>query len=163
VPTLSNDRWDVKMTKVKAESKAKVEVTPKAEAAPKATIEPEVVEATSSEVETEVQDFNLQQIESAEMAMDSLIEFNASAYKSGEVVTKALYGHYVANVNDTFSGIKALADTTDAVAFYKVAADNTVTATERMMEQFQVVSELTGQAMQETRDASYKAYSQSFQ
>lgn len=108
------------------------------------------------------QEFATKQIASTEKAVESMIEFNAAMFKSGEVVAKKFYDNYLSNVAAAFDGVKALNKTSDAAEFYKVATANSGAAAERMMEQTKGVVELSGKVMKETAEAGRIAYSKSF-
>ncbi|MEM7069315.1 MAG: phasin family protein [Pseudomonadota bacterium] len=116
----------------------------------------------SNETFEKTQEFATKQIANSEKAVESMIEFNAALFKGGETVAKKIYDNYLANVAATFDGVKALNKTNDVAEFYKVAAANTATATERMMDQSKGVVELSGKVMRETSEAGRKAYSKGF-
>ncbi|RVU86466.1 phasin family protein [Leucothrix sargassi] len=97
-------------------------------------------------------------LETSEKAMNNFIEFNESAYKSGQKVSAKMYEDYLSNVQAMFSGMKSLTATTTPTELYRVATENNASAIDRMKDQYSSMSELTEQAMQETMDASKKAF-----
>ncbi len=108
------------------------------------------------------QEYASKQIANTEKAVDSMIEYNAAVFKSGETVAKKFYDNYVTNVAAAFDGMKALNKSNDAAEFYKVATTNTTAAAERVMEQSKNFAELSGKVMKETGEAGRLAYSKSF-
>lgn len=118
--------------------------------------------AEVKETMEKTQEFATKQIAGTEKAFESMIEFNSTAMKNGEVVAKKMYDNYLANVAAAFDGFKALNKTKDAAEFYKVATSTAAASAERMMEQSKAVAELSTKAMKDTAEAGRAAYTKGF-
>ncbi|MEM7214356.1 MAG: phasin family protein [Pseudomonadota bacterium] len=101
-------------------------------------------------------------IANSEKFVESIIEFNAAAFKGGETLAKKAYDNYISNVAATFDGVKALNKTSDLPDYYKVATSNVAAASERFSDQSKGFSELVSKVMKETGEAGRQAYTKTF-
>ncbi len=101
-------------------------------------------------------------IANSEKFVESMIEFNAAMFKSGETLAKKAYDNYISNVAASFDGVKALNKTSDMPDFYKVATSNVTAAAERVSEQAKDFSELASKVMKDAGEAGRQAYTKSF-
>lgn len=101
-------------------------------------------------------------ITNSEKLVESMIEFNAAVFKSGETLAKKAYDNYISNVAASFDGIKALNKTGDVSEFYKVATSNMTATAERITDQTKEFSELASKVLKDTGEASRQAYTKSF-
>jgi len=101
-------------------------------------------------------------IANSEKAMDGLIEYNAALFKGAETLVQRTYENYISNVAASFDGMKSLNKVNDVQQFYKVAAENMASATERVSEQMKDFSELATKVAKDTDEAGRATYTKSF-
>ena len=116
-----------------------------------------------NEAKEQSQEFVSKGIASTEKAVDGLIEFNAAAFKGGEVLVKKMYDNYVDNVAAAFDAMKALNKSGDLGDFYKTATSNAAASAERVSEQAKGIAELSTKVMRETGEVGRNALTNSFQ
>jgi len=107
-------------------------------------------------------EYMIKHIANSEKLVESMIEFNAAMFKSGETLAKKAYDNYISNVAASFDGVKALNKTGDVSEFYKVATSNLTAAAERVTDQSKEFSELASKILKDTGEASRQAYTKSF-
>ena len=116
-----------------------------------------------NEAKEQSQEFLSKGIASTEKVVDGLIEFNAAAFKGGEVLVKKMYDNYVDNVAAAFDGMKALNKSNDFGDFYKTATSNAAASAERVSEQAKSIAELSSKVVRETGEVGRNAFTKSFQ
>ncbi|MDJ0612863.1 MAG: phasin family protein [Rhizobiaceae bacterium] len=116
----------------------------------------------ATETMAQSKEYMTKHIANSEKLVESVIEFNAAMFKSGETLAKKAYDNYISNVAASFDGIKALNKTGDMSEFYKVATSNLTSAAERVSDQTKEFSELASKVLKDTGEAGRQAYSKSF-
>ena len=119
-------------------------------------------EAKVKEAVEKSQEFATKQIAASEKATGSMIEFNATMFKSGETVAKKVYDNYLSNVAASFETMKTLNKASDASEFYKASTKSYAEFSELFMAQSKELVELSGKMAKETAEAGRTAYAKSF-
>jgi len=116
----------------------------------------------ATETMEQSKEYMTKHIANSEKFVESMIEFNAAVFKSGETLAKKAYDNYISNVAASFDGVKALNKTGDMSEFYKVATSNVTSAAERVSDQTKEFSELASKVFKDAGEAGRQAYTKSF-
>ena len=116
----------------------------------------------ATETMEQSKEYMTKHIANSEKFVESMIEFNAAVFKSGETLAKKAYENYISNVAASFDGVKALNKTGDMSEFYKVATTNVTTAAERVSDQTKEFGELASKVLKDAGEAGRQAYTKSF-
>lgn len=116
----------------------------------------------ATETMEQSKEYMTKHIANSEKFVESMIEFNAAVFKSGETLAKKAYENYISNVAAGFDGVKSLNKTGDMSEFYKVATSNVTSAAERVSDQTKEFSELASKVFKDAGEAGRQAYTKSF-
>ncbi len=98
----------------------------------------------------------------SEKFVEGMIEVNATAFKSAELVAKKAYENYVSNVAAAFDDAKSLAKTADPAEFYKSATSSFSKTSEKYTAQGKEMGEMASKVFKDNADLAKKFYSNVF-
>lgn len=96
--------------------------------------------------------------QTSEKYIESVMEYNTSVFKGGEVIARKAYENYVANVKTAMEQAKNLTDQKDAAEYYQTMSKNLADAAESYKKQAEEMAALSAKIMQENAELAKKPF-----
>jgi hypothetical protein len=104
------------------------------------------------------QEMFAQSTQASEKYMETVMDYNTSVFKGGEVIARKAYENYVANVKTAMEQAKGLTDQKDMGEYYQAMSKNLADAAASYKAQAEEMASLSAKIMQENAELAKKPF-----